>query len=233
MKTKILIIDDDEELNRLLSTYLEQFDFEVMTASHPSRGLELLKSQNPALIVLDVMLPERSGFELCTEIRRTSSVPIIMLTARGDLNDRVVGLELGADDYLPKPYGPRELVARIQSVLRRTNGKLAARKRRVLQSGDLKVDLGNSSAYLAEQNLDLTTAELSVLGYLLENPGRTLTREEIFQQIRGTQWDSVDRSVDMVVSRLRFKLKDDTKRPRYLKTMWGAGYRFLGEVSDG
>ena len=232
MKTKILIIDDDEELNRLLFAYLGQFDFEVLTASHPTRGLQLLKSEQPALIVLDVMLPEKTGFELCSEIRKTSSVPIIMLTARGDLNDRVVGLELGADDYLPKPYGPRELVARIQSVLRRTQGALAGRNKALLRSGELIVDMEKAIATLASQDLDLTTAELAVLCFLMENPGRTLSRDEIFQEIRGAQWDSLDRSVDMVVSRLRHKLKDDTKHPRYLKTMWGAGYRFVGEIID-
>lgn len=231
---KILIIDDDKELNRLLSSYLRQYHFEVLTAGRPSEGLQLLESLRPDLVVLDVMLPEKSGFELCQEIRRSSQIPIIMLTARGDLSDRVVGLELGADDYLPKPYEPRELVARIQSVLRRTQdpGKTEGPRKSLLVSGDLRVDLTRAEAWLAGQSLDLTTAEFAVLSLLIRNAGRTLSRDEIVQGLRGGSWDSLDRTVDMMVSRLRHKLQDSSKHPRYLKTMWGEGYRFVGTVSD-
>lgn len=232
MRTRILIIDDDEELNRLLSSYLARFDFEVLSADRPTQGLQLLKSASPALVVLDVMLPEKSGFEVCAEIRRHSAVPIIMLTARGELSDRVAGLELGADDYLPKPYEPRELVARIQSVLRRTQGRLAPPRRARLRSGDLVVDLEQAEATLGGERLDLTTAEVTVLGLLMEGAGKTITREGIFQELKGVQWDSLDRSVDMVVSRLRHKLRDDSRRPRFLKTVWGEGYRFVGTVTE-
>ncbi len=233
MKNTILIIDDDVELNRLLSAYLAQFDFEAVTAADPTQGLQLLKSARPALIVLDVMLPERNGFELCTEIRKTSTVPIIMLTARGDLSDRIVGLELGADDYLPKPYEPRELVARIQSVLRRTlAGPAAPSRKSVLRSGELMIDPEQGKALLGAVDLELTTAEFSVLSFLMTNAGKTVSRDEIFQQVRGAQWDSVDRSVDMVVSRIRHKLKDDSRHSRFLKTIWGEGYRFVGPITD-
>jgi len=232
-KTKILIIDDDEELNSLLSSYLTQFNFEVITAALPSEGLRLLGISQPDLVVLDVMLPERNGFEVCHEIRKTSRVPIVMLTARGDLSDRVVGLEIGADDYLPKPYEPRELVARIQSVLRRSQRPLVAEVKTKLISLELVVDLTKASAQLAGQDLELTTAEFSVLCHLMENAGKTLSRDEITQAMRGgSSWDSVDRTVDMIVSRVRHKLKDDSKHPRYLKTMWGEGYRFVGDVSN-
>lgn len=228
---KILIIDDDEELNRLLSSYLKQFGFDVIAAAHPTKGIERLKADQPSLVVLDVMLPERSGFEVCSEIRRVSAIPIIMLTARGDLSDRIVGLELGADDYLPKPYEPRELVARIQSVLRRTQGNLQTNPQGAWRSGELEVECEKALALLDGSPLELTHAEFSVLCFLMLNAGRTVSRDEIYQQIRGGMpWDSVDRSVDMVVSRLRHKLRDDPRRSRYLKTMWGEGYRFVGDV---
>ena len=231
--TKILIIDDDKELNNLLSSYLKQFNFEILTSTTPTEGLNLLASFHPDLIVLDVMLPEKNGFEVCQEIRRTSKIPIIMLTARGDLSDRIVGLELGADDYLPKPYDPRELVARIQSVLRRTQGTLhGAAAKTHLRSQELSVDLIKASAELAGQDLELTTSEFSVLKHLMENAGRTLSRDEIVHNMRGNNWDSLDRTVDMIVSRLRHKLKDASKNPQYLKTMWGEGYRFVGNVEE-
>ena len=232
-KTKILIIDDDEELNRLLSSYLGQFSFEVITTARPSEGLAALQTLQPDLIVLDVMLPEKNGFEVCQEIRRSYRTPIIMLTARGDLSDRVVGLELGADDYLPKPYEPRELVARIQSVLRRTRAAQEGPAKVTLVSDDLTLDLNKASARLSGEELELTTAEFSVLRHLMENSGKTLSRDEITQAMRGgSHWDSMDRTVDMIVSRLRGKLKDDSKHPRFLKTMWGEGYRFVGDVQD-
>ena len=229
MKTKVLIIDDDEEANRLLSAYLSQFEFEVVSATLPELGLQMIKSKKPALVVLDVMLPGRSGFDLCREIRRSSALPIIMVTARGDLGDRIVGLEAGADDYLPKPYEPRELIARIQSVLRRTQGALTT-KIKIRRSGDLFVDPGKAVAMLRTDDLHLTATEISVLCLLMDNVGKTVSREEIYQHLRGGDWDGADRSVDMVVSRLRTKLMDDSKQAVFLKTMWGDGYRFVGDV---
>jgi DNA-binding response OmpR family regulator len=230
---KVLIIDDDSELNSLLSSYLGQFNFDVLTSVLPSEGLRILDRERPDLVVLDVMLPEKNGFEVCQEIRKTSRVPIIMLTARGDLSDRVVGLELGADDYLPKPYEPRELVARIQSVLRRMQAPILGTQKIILRSQELMLDLTKASADFSGVDLELTTAEFSVLRLLMENPGKTVSRDEITQAMRGgSHWDSADRTVDMIVSRLRNKLKDDSKHPRFLKTMWGEGYRFVGDVQD-
>ncbi len=230
MGQKILVIDDDQELNRLLTSYLARFDFEVISAINPEVGLSLFKSENPALIVLDVMLPGKNGFKVCEEIRQQSAIPIIMLTARGELSDRVVGLEMGADDYMPKPYEPRELVARIQSVLRRHSGKVVTGSM-ILKSEDLLVNHGRASAELSGQDLELTSSEFSVLWYLMENSDRTLSREAIFSHLRGGSWDGLDRSVDMILSRLRLKLKDSTKQSKYIKTMWGDGYRFVGKIS--
>ena len=231
MRKKILIIDDDQELNDLLTRYLAKFDFEVISASHPTRGLELLKKESPQLIVLDVMLPGKNGFEVCKEIRSQAKVPIIMLTARGDLSDRIVGLELGADDYMPKPYEPRELVARIQSVLRRTEDySHASTPVRYLKSGNLIVDLDKTEVRVGDEILELTTTEYEILCLLMKNRGQTLSREKILDQLRGVEWDNMDRTIDVLVSRLRHKLKDDPKHPQFLKTVWGSGYRFVGEV---
>ncbi len=229
---KILIIDDDQEANGLLTRYLNKFGFDVISACHPQRGLELIKEQTPDLIVLDVMLPGKNGFEVCKEIRRDATIPIIMLTARGDLSDRIVGLEIGADDYMPKPYEPRELVARIQSVLRRTEAPTAAKSETsFLKSGELVVDLNKAEAKLGDEALDLTTTEFEILCLLMKNRGHTLSREKILEQLRGVEWDNIDRTIDVLVSRLRHKLKEDPKHPRFLKTVWGSGYRFVGEVT--
>ena len=228
MSTTILIIDDDHKLNELLKDYLAQFKMTVLTAEHPNEGLSLLRQQSPSLVILDLMLPEKDGFTVCREIRKESSVPIIMLTARGDLPDRVAGLELGADDYLAKPFEPRELVARIQTVLRRgpsTSGVNLEHEQ--LQAEALTVNLRTRAVSLDGHPLDLTTMEFEILSLFLKHPGTVLTREEMMDRIRGIDWEAYNRSVDVGVSRLRQKLHDDPKRPQYIKTIWGAGYQFL------
>jgi two-component system phosphate regulon response regulator OmpR len=178
-------------------------------------------------VILDVMLPGRDGFRVCREIRRESAVPIIMLTARGDLPDRVAGLELGADDYLAKPFEPRELVARIQTVLRRVGETHPRLKGQRLRAEALTVDLRSRTAWLDDAPLDLTTTEFEILALFLQRPGAVLSRDEIMERVRGTDWEAYNRSIDIVVSRLRHKLHDDPKRPRYFKTVWGTGYLFL------
>lgn len=228
MAATVLIIDDDRKLNELLRDYLSQFRMTVLTAEHPDEGLALLRQKSPSLVILDLMLPEKDGFTVCREIRKESSVPIIMLTARGDLPDRVAGLELGADDYLPKPFEPRELVARIQTVLRRSGtdrGSHLAPER--IQAEDLTVDLRKRTASLGSHALDLTTMEFEILSLFLRNPGAVLNREEIMDRIRGIDWEAYNRSIDVAISRLRHKLQDDPKHARYIKTIWGAGYQFL------
>ena len=228
MSPTVLIIDDDRKLNELLRDYLSQFRMTVLTAEHPDEGLVLLRQKAPSLVILDLMLPERDGFTVCREIRRDSTVPIIMLTARGDLSDRVAGLELGADDYLAKPFEPRELVARIQSILRRSGesrGLLPGMER--VRAEGLTVDLRKRTASLNNDLLELTTMEFELLSLFLRNPGTVLSRDEIMDRIRGIDWEAYNRSIDVAVSRLRQKLKDDPKRPRYFKTIWGTGYLFL------
>jgi DNA-binding response OmpR family regulator len=180
-------------------------------------------------------MPDKTGFEVCKEIRDTSSTPIIILSARGDLNDRLVGLELGADDYIPKPYEPRELLARIQSVLRRTDNQFQNQQlvNKIFKSQDLVVDLVKATVALSGDVLDLTTMEFEMLCLFMQNPGVTLSREQVVDKLRGIEWDSIDRTIDVLISRLRSKLKDDVKNPKFLKTIWGSGYRFIGEVVNG
>ena len=229
MKTRILIIDDDEKLNQLLTTYLANHGFEVISSTLPEEGLRMLAREKPGLIILDVMLPQMDGFEVCRTIRRQSAVPVVMLTARGEITDRVVGLELGADDYLPKPFEPRELVARIQAVLRRAHGNVTP----PVQNFDgLTIDYPKRQALRDGEVLDLTTMEFDCLDLLVRNSGQVLDRDQIMESLRGIEWDAYNRSVDITMSRLRQKLKDDPKAPRFIKTIWGTGYMFIGKTSD-
>jgi len=226
MKKKILIIDDDEKLNKLLTDYLDRFDFSVTTATHPDDGLRHIKKSPPDLVVLDVMLPGRDGFDVCKEIRKTGSLPIIMLTARGEVTDRVVGLELGADDYMPKPFEPRELVARIQSILRRSSATV---KRDTFRSGGLEIDFNKCSVSIDGKSAELTHMEYEILVIFVNNRGILLERDKILDDINGLDWEPYNRSIDVLISRLRQKLGDNPKNPKYLKTVWGFGYIFIGE----
>ncbi len=226
---RILLIDDDEKLGELLGAYFRRFDLELISAPHPARGLERLAADKPDLVILDVMLPEQDGFQVCREIRRTSTVPIIMLTARGDVTDRVVGLELGADDYMPKPFEPRELVARVQNVLRRSVGREQRGEPGRLRFRDLDINTERRTVELEGQPLELTTMEYQLLVLFGSHPGQTFTRDEILNELRGIDAQLFSRSVDILVSRLRQKLHDTTRQPRFIKTVWGTGYTFVGE----
>ena len=225
--TRLLVVDDDEALGALLVEYLGRFGFAVRTAADSEAGLRALRADPPDLVVLDVMLPGMDGFAFCRKVRETSRVPIVMLTARGEVHDRIVGLELGADDYLPKPFEPRELVARIQAVLRRRGGAGAAEDE-VVRAGGLELDRTRGAARLEGRELALTTAELALLDLLVRNRGRILSRDRILEATRGLDWEAYDRSVDVLVSRLRQKLGDDARRPRLIRTVRGAGYSFIG-----
>ena len=226
MKNKILIIDDDKKLNDRLSRYLPKFGFVVVSATHPFEGLKMLKQNQPDLIILDVMLPDMEGFEVCKKIREEFSVPIIMLTARGEVMDRIVGLELGADDYMPKPFEPRELVARIKTILRRSQIQSVSD---IKEYGDLIIDFTKHIASLNSRNIYLTSADFKILSYFVKKAGKVLSREQILDQLRGLEWDAFNRSIDVLISRLRQKLEDDPKNSQYIKTVWGTGYMFIGE----
>jgi DNA-binding response OmpR family regulator len=226
---RVLVIDDDEKLNALLTEYLGRFGFAVRTVAHPEAGLRALRSDPPDIVILDVMLPDMDGFAVCRKAREIGRVPIIMLTARGDVMDRIVGLELGADDYLPKPFEPRELVARIQAVLRRG---AKADDEDILRAGELEVSWSTRSARLGGQALPLTTAEFELLALLVRNRGRVLSRDRIMDQTRGIDWEAYDRSIDVLVSRLRQKLGDHPRAPAFIRTVRGTGYCFIGGSRD-
>lgn len=224
MTQTILIIDDDAKLNRLLTKFLSDFGFKAISAERPSLGLKLLQSDSPDLIILDIMLPEMDGFEVLKTIRKESSIPVIMLTARGDLTDKVVGLEIGADDYLAKPFEPRELVARIQSVLRRaTPGSFKQEE----TYGDLVINFDKRKVSLKNKTIELTTNEFTILAFLIAHRGKVMNRDQLLQELSGMDCDVFNRTVDVTVSRLRQKLQDDPKHPEYIKTVWGTGYVFL------
>ncbi|MCC7330773.1 MAG: response regulator transcription factor [Gammaproteobacteria bacterium] len=225
---RILLIDDDEKLGELLGAYFRRFDLELIAANHPAAGLERLRRDHPDLVILDVMLPDQDGFQVCREIRRESTVPVIMLTARGDVTDRVVGLELGADDYMPKPFEPRELVARVQNVLRRSAPRGEPAHDGRLRFRGLEIDQERRTVELEGGPLELTTMEYQLLVLFASQPGRTFTRDEILNELRGIDAQLFSRSVDILVSRLRQKLRDTTRQPRFIKTVWGTGYAFVG-----
>ncbi|MGH9162466.1 MAG: response regulator [Vicinamibacteraceae bacterium] len=226
--TRVLIIDDDQRLNALLTEYLARFGFSVRAVTHPDAGLRALKADPPDLLVLDIMLPGTDGLTVCRNVREVSALPIIMLTARGDVADRIVGLELGADDYLPKPFEPRELVARMQAVLRRG----ARDDEEIVRVGPLEVSWTTRSASVNGQALALTSAEFELLGLLVRNRGRVLSRDRIMEAMRGVDWEAYDRSIDVLVSRVRQKLGDDAKRSRFIRTVRGVGYCFTGGARE-
>ena len=223
--SKILLIDDDEQLGIPLAAYFKRFDLQLESATRPSLGLTKLSSGVFDAAILDVMLPEMDGFELCRTIRKTSDIPIIMLTARGEVMDRVVGLELGADDYLPKPFEPRELVARLQTVLRRR--RLPAGIQRLAFDG-LEIDLDTHTVLRHGQAVTLTGTEYALLTLLASTPGKVFSRDDILNQLRGHEADLFSRSVDIVVSRLRKKLEPLD----CIKTLRNAGYSLaVGRVA--
>jgi OmpR family response regulator RpaB len=221
--TTILLIDDDEGLAPPLKTYFAQFDLRLINATHPQKGLDMLKRQQPELVILDVMLPVMDGLEVCREIRKSSQIPILMLTARGEVMDRIIGLELGADDYLPKPFEPRELVARIQNILRRSANQ-SQNTSKTLNFDPLEINLETQSATLSGESINLTTTEYRLLALLAQSPGKPFSRDDIINELKGIDAELYTRSVDIAVSRLRKKLEPTD----FIKTVWGSGYSFIG-----
>jgi len=227
-KLTVLLIDDDEKLGETLAKYFDKFSLTLLPANRPSKGMELLKSNEVDLILLDGMLPEKDGLEVCREIRSESDIPIIMLTGRAEQEDKILGLDYGADDYVTKPFEPRELVARINSLIRRSK-KMAksGHNGQKLEMDKLVLDPGNFTAHYNDENLNLTTQEFEVLYFLMESAGKTLTRESIMQGIHGEDWKAFDRALDIAVSRIRKKLKKLDHEKEFIKTVWGKGYMFL------
>jgi two-component system, OmpR family, response regulator CpxR len=229
----VLVVEDDAELAALLADYLGREGYTVRHAPDGDTGLALAEAGGCCLVLLDVMLPGRDGIEVLRALRRSSALPVIMLTARGDEVDRIVGLELGADDYLPKPFNPRELTARIKAVLRRSAGaaEAPAEPRRLLARGPLLLDLEGYRATLDGAALPLTAIEFALLRELALAAGRALSRETLLDRVRGREFDLFDRSIDVHVSHLRHKLGDDPQQPRFIRTVRSVGYMFVPEGS--
>jgi len=222
---RVLLIDDDRKHSELLQAYLKQFGISLDCAGDAKAGLRKLSRSEPDLLLLDVMLPGRDGFDICREVRKKSSIPIIMLTARGDVVDRVSGLELGADDYIGKPFEPRELVARIQTIMRRSS--TMDMREPVLRFEGLEIDTSAKTAQVDDQPVNLTSMEFELLSLLAKRQGKKVSRDEILNELRGIDAAIMTRAVDIMVSRLRQKLGDTKKPPRFIQTVWGTGYAFV------
>jgi len=220
---KALLIDDDAKLATLLGNYLTKFDIELNSTTKPTLALELIAEHQPDLIILDVMMPKMNGFQVCSGIRKKYKIPIIMLSARGESLDRVKGLDLGADDYIAKPFEPRELVARIHSLLRRVTDEDEDH-----YSQDIfEVDTIGRAISMDGQILSLTNMEFELLELLLANPGTLFSRDDILKHLRGIEAKIFSRSIDILISRLRQKIEANPKEPKFIKTIWGKGYMFL------
>jgi two-component system alkaline phosphatase synthesis response regulator PhoP len=229
MSKRILIVDDEPKIVRVLRGYLEAASFQVIAAYDGMEALAAFRREAPDLIVLDLMLPEVDGLDVARAIRRESDVPIIMLTARVDEADRLIGLELGADDYVTKPFSPREVVARVRAVLRRTGASEPTS--RVIAAGDVNLDLDKRQASVSGRPVELTPTEFDLLATLVENPGRVFSRMQLLDRIQGYTYEGYERTIDAHVKNLRQKIEDDPKQPHYILTVYGLGYK-LAEPDD-
>jgi two-component system alkaline phosphatase synthesis response regulator PhoP len=229
MPHHILVVDDDKQIARLIRSYLEQAGFQVTVANDGAAALHAIRREKPDLVVLDLMLPDRDGWDITRIVRSDpalAATPIIMVTARVEDTDRVIGLELGADDYVTKPFNPREIVARVRAVLRRTSG--AALPQRLLQADRLALDPDQHQATLDSQPLELTPTEFALLHALMANAGHAFTRAELIEQALGYTYDGLDRTVDSHIKNLRRKIEPDPANPTLIQTVYGVGYRFRG-----
>jgi DNA-binding response OmpR family regulator len=218
----ILVVDDEPEITDVVRKYLERDGYRVVSAADGRAALAEFHNEKPHLVILDLMLPEIDGWEVARQIRAAGTVPIIMLTARGDEADRLLGLGLGADDYITKPFSPREVVARVRAVLRRTSGETASE---VLTVGDLTVDLGRMQVRRGEVSVVLTPTEFRLLATLARSPGRVFTRLQLIDLVHGHAFEGYERTIDAHIKNLRQKLEPDPHRPRYVVTVHGVGYR--------
>jgi two-component system alkaline phosphatase synthesis response regulator PhoP len=228
MKT-ILVVDDEPKIVALARDYLEHAGFAVRTATDGPAAVEAIRRDRPDLVVLDLGLPGLDGLDVTRSIRRDSNLPIIMLTARDDELDKLLGLELGADDYLTKPFSPRELVARIRAVLRRADRTLEDPAGETIRAGELSLDLPRMRAVLAGRVVDLTPTEFQLVATLARQPGRIFTRSQLLDAVHGVAFESSERAIDAHITNLRRKLEPDTRRPTYILTVYGVGYRFADD----
>jgi DNA-binding response OmpR family regulator len=228
MKT-ILLVDDELKILRLARDYLEHAGFTVLITETGTNALAIARQSRPDLIVLDLGLPDLDGLDVARALRKESNVPIIMLTARGDESDKLVGLELGADDYLTKPFSPKELVARVRAVLRRTENLQSSPGRELIRAGDLTLDLPRMRVTLGQRQVELTPTEFELLAALAGQPGRIFTRAQLLDAVRGVAFESYERAIDAHIKNIRRKLEPDPREPRYILTVYGVGYKFTDE----
>ena len=228
--TTILIIDDDKELTELLDEFLSEHKYKTQIYHNPLQAVKALEKQVPDLVLLDIMMPEMDGFQVLRKIRETLDLPVIMLTAKGEVSDKVVGLELGADDYLAKPFEPRELLARIQSILRRVYSQNALVD--ILNFESLEINKLKEEVVLDGNTVSLSTSEFEALLLFANNSNKVLDREFLVENLRGITWQTYDRSVDVLVSRLRNKLGETPARTRFIKTIHGVGYKFIAVATN-
>lgn len=222
--TTILVVDDDPGIVKVVRAYLEKAGFQVLVAYDGKKALHIARHDKPHLVILDLMLPEMDGWDVCRALRRESDVPIIMLTARVEDTDKLIGLELGADDYVTKPFSPQELVARVRAVLRRVEGMPAKPDR--ISRGEITVDLSRHSVTVGDEPLDLTPTEFDLLATLMQDPGRTFTRSQLLEQTQGYAYEGYERTIDVHIKNLRQKIETDPSNPQHIKTVYGVGYRF-------
>jgi len=220
---KILVIDDDVKICEVIKLYLEKEGFEVVIAHNGSDGINIFKHEMPDLVILDIMLPKKDGYEVCRELRKISNIPIIMLTAKGETFDKVLGLELGADDYIVKPFDPKELIARIKAVLRRTQGEVNEEK--VVVYPNLTINLTTYEVKLEDKIIEMPPKEIELLYFLASHPNKVFTREQLLDHIWGYNFMGDTRTVDVHIKRIREKIEKD-KYPWRIKTVWGVGYKF-------
>ena len=232
MAAEVLIIDDDTRLAAMLSEYLRSAGFSTRSAATGISGLQEIARKAPDAVILDVMLPDHDGFEICRRIRAGSGLPILMLTAKGEETDRIVGLELGADDYLPKPFSPRELAARLKAILRRTQRSSTMAPMDVLRFGRLEIDRGQRCVRLDGNARPLTGYQFALLVNMAENAGRVLSRERLMELTRGEELEAFDRSIDVHISRIRAAIETDPRHPRRIITLRGSGYIFARNQDD-
>ena len=228
MGKKILVVEDERKLVTILKAYLEQAGFAVVTASDGQQALTMFRHEKPALVLLDLNLPVLDGLDVCRALRKESTTPIIMVTARVEETDRLIGLELGADDYISKPFSPREVVARVRAVLRRTEGEPI--RAETLTADDLTIDLTKHSAHLKDRALELTPTEFDLLAVLMQNPGRAFTRLQLLDRVQGEAFDGYERTIDAHIKNLRQKIELDPRNPCYILTVFGVGYKFVEDV---
>jgi DNA-binding response OmpR family regulator len=227
MTNTILVVDDEMRLVSLVETYLTQSGFRVVTAFNGLEALSVARRENPELIILDIMMPEMDGYEFMRKYRAEHDTPIILLTARVEEEEKVVGLELGADDYVTKPFHPRELMARVKAVLRRGGMKEPVAK--VLRATDLSLDRENRSVQVGDRYVDLTPSEFELLAALMSAPGRVFSRLDLLDNIQGVRFEGYERTIDLHIKNLRAKIEPLPRSPRYIETVYGVGYRFARE----